>query len=403
MRIAPSHSARWFSLYLGMFFLLAGSLGAGVFHYQGVLTDPDGNPVTGTRNLTFWLYPQAENGASLWKEGHSDVVLDAGHFSVDLGSSVPFGAGIDFSGDLYLQIAVDGQALAPRVKLRSVPKALHAERAATVDSVEDVPIGTVTPSTGSFTSLGASGNVALGTSSNDSVIVSGTLRIASGSPGAGKMLVSDAAGNAAWQTVSAPGLPNRVLQVGEGAQYATIQAAMAAIVDNDADHQYVIKIAPGVYEEAVDLKAYVSLVGSGRGNTLIRAPAGSASTSVIVLDYTGVVGGSGHNTIRDLSLAHLGALPSTQGIYFADAIGVRVANVAITNVGGEAFADGIFCSSSDVTLENVSIRVANSLRSTGVTLSYSGLVADRLEVIANDVDENHPYNMGISLNSSSMW
>lgn len=48
--------------------------------------------------------------------------------------------------------------------------------------------------------LTVNGNATLGDAATDSVVVNGALRITSGTPGAGKVLTSDASGNATWQT-----------------------------------------------------------------------------------------------------------------------------------------------------------------------------------------------------------
>ena len=50
--------------------------------------------------------------------------------------------------------------------------------------------------------LTVNGNTTLGDAAADSVIVNGALRISSGTPGAGKVLTSDASGNATWQAAT---------------------------------------------------------------------------------------------------------------------------------------------------------------------------------------------------------
>ena len=54
----------------------------------------------------------------------------------------------------------------------------------------------------------ANGNTTLGDASSDTVTVNGALKITSGTPGAGKVLTSDAAGNAAWSAVTTSFTPS---------------------------------------------------------------------------------------------------------------------------------------------------------------------------------------------------
>jgi len=56
-----------------------------------------------------------------------------------------------------------------------------------------------------------------------------------------------------------------------GRVYSTIQAAINNISNASATNPYVVKVMPGVYSEAVTLKPYVTLEGSGAEDTIITA------------------------------------------------------------------------------------------------------------------------------------
>jgi len=79
-------------------------------------------------------------------------------------------------------------------------------------TVNNSVIGGTIPAAGTFTDLTANtnlsstGNTTLGDAGTDTVTVNGALQIASGVPGAGKVLTSDAAGNATWQTAAGGGV-----------------------------------------------------------------------------------------------------------------------------------------------------------------------------------------------------
>jgi hypothetical protein len=100
-----------------------------VLSYQGNLATADQEAVDGVLTFTFRLFDDAETGAVLWSETLTDVVVEAGHFSVLLGESTTFASeGLDFSIPYYLEIEVGGEVLTPRVPLTAAPYAMSADR-----------------------------------------------------------------------------------------------------------------------------------------------------------------------------------------------------------------------------------------------------------------------------------
>ena len=111
--------------------------------YQGRLTDTVGAPLAGPVDLTFRIYDVLTGGSRLYDEDHLGVVLDdEGSFSVQLGAGTPTAGTFDvslFSGiNRYLEVTVDGEVLAPRQVLASVPWALISEEASTVQGQDVV-------------------------------------------------------------------------------------------------------------------------------------------------------------------------------------------------------------------------------------------------------------------------
>jgi hypothetical protein len=104
--------------------------------FNGVVTDPDGKPATGTVAVTFNLYKEQE-GAALWTETQN-LQLDAqGRYTVLLGAGSTAGLPIDLfaSGNalwLGVQPELAGQSELPRVLLVAVPYALKAADADTL-------------------------------------------------------------------------------------------------------------------------------------------------------------------------------------------------------------------------------------------------------------------------------
>lgn len=66
-----------------------------------------------------------------------------------------------------------------------------------------------------------------------------------------------------------------------GGDYTTITSALAAITDAATDKRYLIKVMPGTYVEAVTMKAYVDIKGSGWWNTIITQADANVITPTI--------------------------------------------------------------------------------------------------------------------------
>ena len=105
--------------------------GPNAIHFQGRLTDNQGNPIVGDGvGVRFSLFTDKDTGTSVWGPLNQTVTTNAaGLFSTDIGD-FPSGFFTDHS-DLYLQVEVnDGTAfktLKPRQRLATVPYAFHAE------------------------------------------------------------------------------------------------------------------------------------------------------------------------------------------------------------------------------------------------------------------------------------
>ena len=102
---------------------------------SGVLTGPNGKPLTNIAGVTFSLYAEQNGGAPLWLETQNVEPNQAGQYSVMLGSASSQGlpASLFVSGQArWLEVEVQGQEPQPRVMLLSVPYAMKAGDAQTV-------------------------------------------------------------------------------------------------------------------------------------------------------------------------------------------------------------------------------------------------------------------------------
>jgi hypothetical protein len=105
-----------------------------LINYQGMLTDADGRPMSGTKKLEFNIYDSAGSGTKIWgPQIFNAVPLISGKFNVILGTTDTAGRSVAEafgSKDRYLGIKVDsGAELVPRQQILSAPFAIQSEHA----------------------------------------------------------------------------------------------------------------------------------------------------------------------------------------------------------------------------------------------------------------------------------
>jgi Collagen triple helix repeat (20 copies) len=102
----------------------------------------------------------------------------------------------------------------------------------------------------------------------------------------------------------------------------SLASALSHITDNSASRPYLLKVEPGIYDlgtEALLMKPYVDVEGSGEGVTTIRSAIDSGF---------GVVVGSDNAELRDLTLRNTST--STLGVGFsADSTAPRLSHVTV--------------------------------------------------------------------------
>lgn len=91
--------------------------------YQGVLTDVNGGPANGSREMAFRLYGSETGGTFLWEEQRT-IDVNEGLFHVLLGSVTALD--LSFDAPYWLEVAVNGVTLATRTPLASAPYSLNA-------------------------------------------------------------------------------------------------------------------------------------------------------------------------------------------------------------------------------------------------------------------------------------
>ncbi|MFO8070603.1 MAG: hypothetical protein R6V85_01900 [Polyangia bacterium] len=119
----------------------AGAVVPETLTYSGHLVD-DGMPYEGAIDVTFELFSQEEEGSSLWTEDHIGVDVSDGLFTAELGSLESIASLLD-GGVYWLQVTIGTETLAPRTPFRSVPYALRAGDADTLEgqTADDIQNG----------------------------------------------------------------------------------------------------------------------------------------------------------------------------------------------------------------------------------------------------------------------
>ena len=156
-----------------------------------------------------------------------------------------------------------------------------------------------------------------------------------------------------------------------GGDYATIGAALDAIVDNGAGNRYLLWVAPGTYTETVRTKPYVSIQGAGRELTTIVSD--SSSSSFIWPEATVVL--TDHVTLRDVAVTASGPAvhPYRIAIQAHKASAVEVRDVIAVATGAQK-SYGILNYKSSMTIRGATITAIGSANAYGIN-NYQGTTA----------------------------
>ena len=77
-----------------------------LFNYQGNLRDPQGNPLSGSYNMTFRIYESVSAANALWTEQINGVTVRNGAFNALLGATTPLPATLFSSPDRFIGVTV---------------------------------------------------------------------------------------------------------------------------------------------------------------------------------------------------------------------------------------------------------------------------------------------------------
>ncbi|HHS50013.1 MAG TPA: hypothetical protein ENN07_02740 [candidate division Zixibacteria bacterium] len=95
-----------------------------VFSYQGKLTDTDGIGINDDVDITVRIYDAETGGVMLDSDALTDVPVVKGLFDIQYEADLSLA---DLSGDIYLELEIDGNVMIPRIKITAVHYATAAK------------------------------------------------------------------------------------------------------------------------------------------------------------------------------------------------------------------------------------------------------------------------------------
>lgn len=98
----------------------------------------DGVPVDRAVAARLSLWDSSAAGTVVWSDDERALLVVAGVLVVDIGAQRPLPPRV-FSEQLWLELVIDDQVLAPRVRIGSTPHALEAAHAAQCATLEGLP------------------------------------------------------------------------------------------------------------------------------------------------------------------------------------------------------------------------------------------------------------------------
>jgi hypothetical protein len=275
--------------------------------HQGFLTDSGGDPLAdGVYMMRFGVYTAVSGGSPVWQETHASVPVSQGYFTVMLGAGAcavgcPLGPAT-FGGALrYLETSIDtggGFIDFPRQPLGSVPYAFQAAA---------VPWSGVTnpPSFGNY--------------------------------------------------------ENVIVVAKSGGDFTSVATAVNSISDASANNRYLVRVAPGIYNETslITLPGYVHLQGDGPATTIITSNRGSGSPN-----QNGATLYMEENSyLSALGVRNTGAGPISFGVYIATASRNTIidnVNVVVDGAGSGGARSGIHLNSAAPTIKNSSFKASGA-------------------------------------------
>jgi hypothetical protein len=161
--------------------------------------------------------------------------------------------------------------------------------------------------------------------------------------------------------------PENVIWVAKsGGDFTTIGAALADISGSDANNRYLIRVAPGIYEETITLESFVDIEGSGEGVTVLRGPGSEF--------FDGTIHSSGAITaeVRLMTIESISTKSKAIGISVSNGgTSLTLTHVTVYATGGTGDTYAISNFSSSPNLSNVTLKAVGGTNTRGIFNSNS--------------------------------
>lgn len=199
-------------------------------------------------------------------------------------------------------------------------------------------------------------------------------------------------------------IANVIVVAKSGGDYTSVSAALDSITDATTANPYLIRVAPGVYGESVDLKTHVDIEGSGEGVTIIKGLGSNTNPNLDSSSATLRANGNVIAEVRFLTVESDGNGKSfatgvwTQGV---PANTLQLTQVTVNTTGGSTNNTGVFNNhASSPTLNDVTVTTSGNRYNVSVSNNdFSSPTLNNVVVSAVDASDT---NVGVyNTNSSS--
>jgi hypothetical protein len=237
--------------------------------------------------------------------------------------------------------------------------------------------GGTTGHVAAFTAAGTIGDTAITVGGGGQIVLpSGAASIGGAGSGSGLNAdLLDGVDSAAFMRKA----QNVIVVAKSGGDYTTIGAALASITTNSSGNPFLIKVAPGIYNEKIAMKAYVDIEGSGPYTTVITG-AGDATLAAAAV----VTGAAGYAYLRNIGVRATGSSE-------AYVVGIATANASFladtirVDVTGGQNAYGVWVgggTSAGAWMRSCEVYAMNGTTESVAMLFAAGNYASRLEAVS---------------------
>ncbi len=202
----------------------------------------------------------------------------------------------------------------------------------------------------------------------------------------------------------------RVSKDGKG-DYTTITAALNSITDNDSDNHYLIKVAPGRYNEKITMKPYVDIEGSGINQTWIESDGGSTGVNAATVvgaenaELRSLTVGSYASWADPANAFALGILHHTVGIFRLSDVEIDAAHATGGDCTGIYIRNGQYRIAADRI--KINSNCGNTARSYGIYTNGNIRLnnADIHATATGDKSSTALYSAGTTVthNTTEIW